>query len=182
MVDLRGGYLKSRLLRLQVGFLLAEGPGNSKEVPICLPQRLQVANDLLLESLTGKLVLTRAKEGILIQGCLRLVHARECDRCLEPFDHEYELSLAELFASPADANVSAFSVDVNGEIDLARLLREEALIEASYRSICRQGCRGLSAETGLNLNYESERHENEALEMEGAAIDPRLAVLKQLLE
>ncbi len=183
MVEARGGYLKSRLLRLQVGYLLAEGPGNFKEAPICLPQRLQVASDLLVDALTGRLVLTRTKEGILMQGSLRVRHARECDRCLETFDHELELSVAELFASPPDPKVSVFSVDSNGEIDLAPLLREEVLIEDSYRSVCRDDCRGLSAESGINLNYETEPQESEELQMEGgAAIDPRLAVLKQLLK
>ena len=179
----RGGYLKSRLLRLQVGYLLSEGPGNFKDVPIRLPQRLQVASDLLLDSLTGSLVLTRTKEGILMQGGLLVRHARECDRCLETFDHEFELSVAELFASPPDANISVFSVDSNGEIDLAPLLREEVLIEEGYRSVCREDCRGLSAESGINLNHETEPQESERLPMEGsAAIDPRLAVLKQLLK
>jgi len=174
-------YLKRRLLKLQVGFLLSEGPGNAKEVPICLPQRLQVDDDLFLESLAGNLVLTRTKEGILIQGTLAVSHARECDRCLEAFNHSFDLRIAELFASPPDANISAFSVDSNGEVDLAPLLREEVLIEESYRSYCRADCRGLSAETGVNLNYE--RESVAAMHVEGsAAIDPRLAVLKRLLD
>ena len=177
-----GSYLKKRLLRLQVGFLLSEGPGNSKEVPLQLSQRVQVDCDLFLESLTGFLVLTRTKEGILIQGTLTVSHARECDRCLEAFDHLFALNIAELFASPPDANISAFNVDSNGEIDLAPLLREEVLIEESYRTVCRDGCRGLSAETGVNLNHEQESHGAAVPSMDGgAAIDPRLAVLKQLL-
>lgn len=180
----RSSYLKRRLLRLQVGFLLSEGPGNSKDVPICLPQRLEVASDLYLESLTGNLVLTRTKEGILVQGILHVSHGRECDRCLEAFDHAYELSVAELFASPPDANISVFSVDSNGEIDLAPLLREEVLIEESYRTVCRADCRGLSAETGINLNHEEEGALVEAGRPGegGGAIDPRLAILQQLLK
>lgn len=183
MAGASSGYLKRRLLKLQVGFLLSEGPGNAKEVPMNLPRRIQVDDDLFLESLAGNLVLTRTKEGILVQGTLGLAHARECDRCLEAFHHAFNLCIAELFASPPDANISAFSVDSNGEIDLAPLLREEALIEESYRSFCRADCRGLSAETGVNLNYERETGADPLMQIEGsAAIDPRLAVLKQLLE
>lgn len=179
----RSSYLKRRLLRLQVGFLLSEGPGNSKAVPICLPQRVQVANDLDLESLAGSLVLTRTKEGILIQGALQVSLARECDRCLEAFDHAFELSVAELFASPSDANISVFSVDSNGEIDLAPLLREEVLIKESYRTVCRADCRGLSAETGINLNHEEESLVVAGPHFDGGeAIDPRLAILQQLLK
>ena len=179
----RGGYLHRRLLKLQVGYLLAEGPGNAKEVPICLPQRVHVVSDLFLESLTGRLILTRTKEGVLMQGTLRVSHARECDRCLDAFQHEFDLGIAELFAAPPDVNNSAFCVDSNGEIDLAPLLREEVLIEESYRTICRADCRGLSAASGINLNYEEESLAAAASQWDGnAAIDPRLAVLKQLLQ
>lgn len=182
MAGAGSGYLKRRLLKLQVGFLLAEGPGNSKDVPIRLPQRVQIDSELFLESLTGNLVLTRTKEGILIQGMLQLRNARECDRCLEAFDHVFELNIAELFASPPDGGISEFSVDSNGEIDLAPLLREEVLIEESYRSVCHDGCRGLSAETGINLNHEPETRAADNPQLDGRrAIDPRLAILKQLL-
>ena len=179
---LPGGYLKKRLLRIQVGYLLSEGPGNSRTIPITFSQRVQVADDLYLDALTGSLVLTRTKEGILAQGRLKVAHTRECDRCLEPFTHQFGLEVAELFALRSDADKSEFFIDSNGEIDLGPLLREEALIEASYRAVCRDGCRGLSATSGNNLNEMDESLELREAETEkGLAIDPRMAVLKQLL-
>ena len=183
MTATRKGYLNKKLLRIQVGFLLSEGPGNSREIPLGFPQRVQVDEDLYLESLTGNLVLTRTKEGILVQGTLSVSYESECDRCLELFESVSDVDLAELFAFPPDANKSVFSVDSNGEIDLAPLLREEVIIEESYRAVCRDDCRGLSAETGLNLNYERESHAEESPATDrGSAIDPRLAVLKTLLK
>ena len=177
------GYLNKKLLRIQVGFLLTEGPGNSREIPFVFPRRVQVEDDLYLDSLTGKLVLTRTKEGILVQGRLGFSHTRECDRCLEEFEGCADVELAELFAYPPDEIKSVFSVDSNGEIDLAPLLREEVLIEDSYRAVCRDDCRGLSAETGLNLNEEIEAQALADAEADrGGAIDPRLAVLKTLLK
>ncbi len=180
---MHSGYLKKRLLKLQVGFLLSEGPGTSREIPINFPQRVKVDQDLFLESLVGKLVLTRTKEGILIQGGLQVHHQRECDRCLEAFEHGFEVLIAELFASPPDASKSVFSVDSNGEVDLAPLLREEVIIEESYRAVCREDCLGLSVESGSNLNYATEVPMDELPGAEGnVGIDPRLAVLKQLLK
>lgn len=177
------GYLNKKLLRIQVGFLLTEGPGNSREMPFFFPRRVQVEDDLYLDSLTGNLILTRTKEGILMQGTLRFSLTRECDRCLEAFQGCADVELAELFAYPPDAIKSDFSVDSNGEIDLAPLLREEVLIEDSYRAVCRDDCRGLSAETGLNLNDTIEAQIEPSAEAERAdAIDPRLAVLKTLLK
>ena len=176
-------YLSKRLLKLQVGFLLTEGPGNSRDFPIELPQRIKVDRELFLESLSGALTMTRTKEGILAQGTLGIRHRRACDRCLDEFTHAFCLPVAELFASPADPGLSAFSVDSNGEIDLAELLREEVLIEESYRVVCRDQCRGLSAESGVNLNHESEVDSVASKDTgSSAALDPRLAVLKRLLD
>ena len=175
MKDLNNGYLSKRLLRLQVGFLLAEGPGSARAFPLDFPRRLQIDSELYVESLAGELLLTRAKDGILAQGQLRLRHLRQCDRCLDAFAHDFALDIAELFTSPPDAGKSDFSIDANGEMDLAPLLREELLIEASYRAVCRADCYGLSAATGDRLDAAAE------LAQEAGAIDPRLAVLKQLL-
>ncbi len=179
---LPGGYLKKRLLRIQVGYLLSEGPGNAKEIPITFSQRLQVDDELYLDALNGKLILTRTKEGILAQGALQVAHTRECDRCLDAFTHSFTLDVAELFAVHSDSNKSVFLIDSNGEIDLAPLLREEVLIEESYRAVCKDNCRGLTATSGNNLNEPGESASLPESEMEdGLAIDPRLAVLKQLL-
>ena len=182
MNSMQGSYLKRRLLKLQVGFLLSEGPGKSREFPIAFPQRVQVEIDLFLEALVGNLILTRTREGILIQGILQVSHTRVCDRCLDDFIHEFEVVVAELFASPADAIKSVFSVDSNGEIDLAPLLREEVLIDESYRAVCQAGCRGLSAASGLNLNDERDSEAAVRSESDGHKIDPRMAVLKKLLK
>ncbi|MYA94157.1 MAG: hypothetical protein F4Y30_12190 [Chloroflexi bacterium] len=176
-----GSYLNKRLLRLQVGFLLSAGPGACRTFPLDIPQRLQVDDDLFVESLAGELALTRAKDGVLLQGKLAISHLRECDRCLEPFEHRFELDIAELYALPSFVEKSIFRVDSNGEIDLAPLLREEALIEASYRAVCRDDCRGLSAETGDKLSVESDWAVANLAKAEAGAIDPRMAVLKQLL-
>ena len=173
-------YLNKRLLKFNVGFLLSEGPGSAREIPLHIPQRIKIDHELYLESLQGSLLLTRTKEGILAQGTVQIHHQRECDRCLEPMAHIFDVAVAELFASPPDADKSAFSVDGSGSIDLAPLLREEALIEIGYRVVCREGCRGLNAETGLNLNHETDAAAESP--PTDSAIDPRLAVLRRLLD
>ena len=176
-------YLNKRLLKLQVGFLLTEGPGNSKEFPIQIPQRVNIDEDLFLDALNGSLTLTRTKEGILVQGTMQACHQRECDRCLEEFVHKFAVPVAELFATPGDTEKSVFTVDSNGDIDLAMLLREEIIIEESYRVVCRDNCQGLSTESGVNLNHESETAIVDSQDLGSyAAYDPRLAILKQLLD
>lgn len=175
-------YLNKRLLKLNVGFLLSEGPGNSREMPIDIPERVQVDTDLYLESIQGMLVLTRTKEGMLAQGVLRVANMRECDRCLDEFLHEFDVPVEELFAFPADPDMTVFSVDSTGHINLGLLVREEVLIEESYRVICREDCRGLSAVTGINLNEQPDAVDEDDGIGEISDIDPRMAVLKQLLD
>lgn len=176
-------YLKKRLLKIQVGFLLTEGPGNSRQIALEIPQRVNVDHDLFLESLAGNLTLTRTKEGILVQGTLQVYHQRECDRCLDGFVHEFPIPVAELFAYPEDPEKSVFCVDSNGDIDLALLFREEVIIEESYRVTCRDNCRGLSAESGINQNHVSETAAVDSQDLGSyAVLDPRLSVLKQLLD
>jgi len=175
-------YLNKRLLKLNVGFLLSEGPGNSHLMPINIPERVQVDDDLYLESLAGELLLTRTKEGILGQGTLQVTNKRECDRCLDIFQHQFDVDVEELFAFPADIEKSVFSVDSTGYINLGVLLREEVLIEESYRVICKEDCQGLSIETGVNLNHEQENMDEVEIYDIDTSIDPRLAVLKQLLD
>ena len=177
---LHRSYLSKRLLRLQVGFLLSDGPGASRVFPLDFQQRLQIDDELFVESLCGKITLTRAKDGILLQGQLRASQLRDCDRCLDAFAHDYDLEMAELYAMPGQASKSDFHIDGNGEIDLAPLLREEALIEASYRAICSDDCRGLSAETGDKLGADANANAS-GMERAADAIDPRMAVLKKLL-
>ncbi len=175
-------YLSKRLLKINVGFLLSEGPGNSRVIPINIPERVQVDDELFLESLSGDMTITRTKEGILAQATLKAAVERECDRCLDEFVHVFDVPVEELFAFPADPENSVFSIDSTGDIDLALLLREEILIEEDYRVFCREDCKGLSAD-GVNLNYEDDVDEEvDNITVTDTPIDPRLAVLKQLLD
>ena len=177
-------YLSKRLLKLNVGFLLSEGPGNIRTVPITIPERVQVDDDLFIESLNGDMILSRTKEGVLAQATLQVAMKRECDRCLDEIVHIFDVPIEELFAFPADPDNSVLSIDSTGDIDLAVLLREEILIEESYRVFCRDDCKGLSAKNGVNLNREDDivDEEEEDMSVTDTPIDPRLAILKQLLD
>lgn len=171
-----GSYLNKRVLKINVGFLLSEGPGNARQMPFDVPSQVKVDDDLFLAWVKGDLMLTRTKEGILVQSELTVAHKRECDRCLEEFIHEFDIEIEELYAYPPDLSSAVFSVDSTGHLDLAPLLREEVLIEESYRVFCREDCKGLSTNTGVNLNAEDTSDE------EANPIDPRMAILKQLLD
>jgi len=100
----------------------------------------------------------------------------ECVRCLEPFDLPITLELEETFRLPGVGPKPdmTYAVNADGWLDLAPLLREQAWLAIPMKPLCSPDCRGLCPHCGANLNHESCTCEEEQ-------IDPRLALLKDLL-
>ncbi|MDX2136685.1 MAG: DUF177 domain-containing protein [Chloroflexota bacterium] len=165
------GYVGHRVLKLNVGFLLAAGPGHDHETTLNIP-KVRVAEDVDLDYLTGTLRLTRTQEGVLVQGTLHAGYEVECLRCLDTVQHDEPFVVEELYAYPATAT-SEFSIEEDGILDIAPLVRAEVLIGNEHGVLCKEDCKGLCPECGVNLNHEPDHmHEEE--------IDPRFAALKAL--
>jgi uncharacterized protein len=166
-----------RLLRLQVGFLLKEGAGYSREVSIDIPGSF-VAEDTNLSNLNGTLRLTRTPQGVLLQGTLAASIAAECVRCLSPAELPFEVSFSDLFLNPntADPDPETYHViDEGGFIDLTPIVREEAILAMPIQPLCSPDCKGLCPECGTNLNTGT-------CDCEQERFDPRLAPLRALLD
>jgi uncharacterized protein len=69
---------------------------------------------------------------------------------------------------------SGLFVPEDGRLNLAPLIREEMLLSIPISPVCMSDCKGLCPICGENLNETTCNHEDEV-------IDPRLAVLKSLL-
>ena len=102
-------------------------------------------------------------------------HGR-CDRCLGAFEKAYDVPLEHtLVATLEDEENDDYILLDQYQLDLADLTLADILLELPYKSLCREDCRGLCPVCGKNLN-------------EGLcgctrkSVDPRLAVLGQLLE
>lgn len=169
----QGGYVSNRVLKINVGFLLTSGPGHNHETAFDAPA-VRVSDDLTLDYLRGDLRLSRTAEGILVQGKLETGIPGECYRCLDDVTINVTVDIEELYAYPASA-AAAFSIEEDGILDIAPLLREEVLIDSSRGLLCRPDCKGLCPECGTNWNKATCRCAEEA-------IDPRLAGLKKFLE
>jgi uncharacterized protein len=166
-------YVSNRVLKINVGFLLSDGPGHSRDMTFDVPT-VRVSEDVTLQYLKGDLRISRTKEGLLLQGAFAGGVEDECSRCLEPVQRAIDIDMEELVAYPTPIGTE-FSVSDDGILDLAPLIRAETLIEASRGVLCRPDCKGLCPECGTNLNYETCHCHDED-------IDPRLAKLKQLLK
>lgn len=174
MSNSTNGYISSRVLKLNVGFLLTSGPGHSHDSQIDFP-RVYVSEDLTLNYVHGPLRLSRTKEGILLQARLETSAPDECYRCLDSIDHVLTLELEELYANHAGLEEAAFRIQDDAILDMGPLLREEVLIGKSRRTLCREDCRGLCPQCGANLNHVT-------CSCEVDEIDPRMAELKRLLD
>ncbi len=165
------GYIGNRVLKLNVGFLLAAGPGHIHQTSLDIPV-IRVSEDTDLEYLRGTLRLSRTQEGVLVQGDLHAGFEDVCARCLETVMRDEVLQLQELYAHPP-SDMTEFSIDEDGILDLAPLLREEILIAAEHNVLCREDCKGLCMDCGANLNEEECGCPEDD-------IDPRFAQLKAL--
>lgn len=146
----QNGYVHSRILKFQMGYLLNEGKGHSSETALDVP-RLKVAEDLIINHLSGSLRFNRVTRGILVQGQLSTSLYAECNRCLDEALVTLDVLIEELFVYPPEPGAE-FSVGEDGILDLAPLLREEIILDTPIGILCKPDCAGLCPNCGHNLN------------------------------
>jgi uncharacterized protein len=170
--NIQTGFINNRILKIQVGFLLSEGAGQSRDFEFDVPQALRVADDMMLDYLHGTLHLSRTSRGILVQGTLDTRFDSECARCLDNTLVSLQVPIEELFVYPSEPDAELV-VPEDGNLDLAPLLREEIITNTPIGILCKSDCAGLCPNCGQNLN-------DGPCGCESEDIDPRLAALKAL--
>ncbi len=166
-------YVNNRILKINVGFLLVEGVGQSRDTELDVPIPVRVSDDLMLNGLHGTLHLSRNSRGVLVEGTLATQLHTDCARCLEDATIPVEIDLQELYVYPPEPGVP-FVVADDGNLDLAPLIREEAIVSTPQIALCRPDCAGLCPNCGANLN-------EGPCGCDPEPIDPRMAALSQLL-
>lgn len=164
-----------QLFRLNVGFVAHEQVGYSREFVFESIPRVWL-DDLELRGVEGQVRVTRTPQGLLFQVMLSATTPAECVRCLSPFDQPLRVLFTELYAfSVRGMTESGLLYPETGIVDLGPLVREYMLLELPIKPLCRPDCRGLCPVCGANQNEGLCRHEP-------TDIDPRLAVLRSLLD
>jgi len=162
-------------LRLNVGFVVAQSAGFSRDISFDFPQ-INIPPDLHLSGLTGVARVTRTPQGILLQVAFKTLISLECVRCLNSFQQTLNIDFTELYAfSQRYVTDSGLIMPETGIIDLGPVLREYILLEIPISPLCRPDCKGLCPICGNNLNESTCNHEADS-------VDPRLASLKSLLD
>lgn len=163
----------SDLLRLNVGFIIRETVGYSRDFPIDIPA-IHLPPDLDLSDLKGSIRVTRTAQGLLVQANLQASIPAECVRCLEDTRVVLEVDFTDLYAfKPDSVTESGLLLPESGKIDLAPIVREEFLLAVPIGPVCRLDCKGLCPICGENLNQDPEhRHDD--------PVDPRLSILDEI--
>jgi uncharacterized protein len=123
----------------------------------------------------------RSGDDLWFSGTLRSELVGQCGRCLEeyplPLVREFSLMLSPGRGLDREQELTADELSASfyneEEVDLSALVHEETLLALPSRPLCREDCRGLCSQCGINLNVES-------CECRSVWKDPRLAVLSNL--
>ncbi|HEX4209580.1 MAG TPA: DUF177 domain-containing protein [Candidatus Binataceae bacterium] len=122
----------------------------------------------------------RAGTELFFEGELTAMTAASCARCAEEFvmpsvrSFRYILVPQALVSSSEergdDLEFATYSGD---EVDLAPLIQEQVLLALPTRPLCKEDCRGLCPQCGINLN----EHQ---CDCRAGQLESRLAVLRTL--
>ena len=122
----------------------------------------------------------RAGTELFFEGELTATMAASCARCAEEFvtpsarSFRYILVPRALVSSDGERGDDLeFSVYDGDEVDLTPLVQEQVLLALPTRPLCKEDCRGLCPQCGINLN----EHQ---CDCRSGQFDTRLAVLRTL--
>ena len=163
------------LLRLNVGFIIHQTVGYSRDFPFEVTS-IHLPPDLDLTDLNGVARVTRTAQGLLLQAKMHASVRAECVRCLTEFWQPLEIDFTELYAfSPNSVTESGLILPENGKLDLAPVVREEMILAVPISPLCKPDCKGICPICGENRNETFCVHEDEN-------IDPRLDTLRSLFD
>ena len=124
----------------------------------------------------------KIKDAVFVEGSLDTIIETDCSLCLEkaqiPVSSRFHYTFVPRQADVEDEKeLTAEDMDVEyyveETIDLDPLILEQIILQIPMRVVCRETCRGLCPQCGINLNTTS-------CTCSGKIIDERLSVLKNL--
>lgn len=109
--------------------------------------------------------------GIAVRGRVRCPWTGRCRRCSREVTGTVEVAVDERYVEASRADDEAYRYE-GDTIDLAPLVHDAVFLELPLTPLCRDDCRGLCVQCGVDLN-------DEACECR-APVDPRWAKLAEL--
>ena len=138
----------------------------------------------LLQPVEATLHFLRAPTEVWVRGRVSSVLQLNCSRCSEPFSFPVHEDFTVRYRGPLTGGgeeehalgVEELDVDFLHEdlVDVKELIRENILLALPVKPLCREGCRGLCPQCGMNLNEGTCR-------CPSGSPDPRWRSLERLL-
>jgi uncharacterized protein len=147
--------------------------------------------ELLADALDGKrprafhaaVTVRKEETRIFIDGTLELALDLVCARCLAEVSFQTRSAIQAVLLTE-EIEPDDESLEIEGsqldesflegdEVDLAELIREQALLVMPDKALCRDDCKGICPGCGAELN-------DEACTCTVTAVDPRMAALADL--
>ena len=123
----------------------------------------------------------RSGHAVAVDGRIKTRVKLECDRCLKPVERPVSADFSLEYITGADYESSSvavlseeeMSVSVfDGEsIDVDEIVKEQILLAVPARTLCREDCKGICPECGIDLNTGQ-------CNCAAEDVDPRWAALK----
>jgi uncharacterized protein len=166
-------------MQINVAQLLKEGTGATRSYDI---DGTVCSDDNQEYHTKGKVGLTRAARGILVQGAFTCRTQLACSRCLDSLDHSSEVRVEEMFypsidilsglpVSLPDDDTSTFMINEHHILDMSEMIRQYCLLALPMKPLCRVDCAGLCPECGANLNEKQCHCERRARTALAAALE-----------
>ena len=106
----------------------------------------------------------------------RYDYSRSCDRCTEQFvRREQKTFVHRLAQTLVDEGNDDYIETPDFTVELDEVVISDILLDLPQKNLCRSDCKGLCPKCGHNLN-------SGKCECEGKTVDPRLEILKQLMD
>lgn len=134
---------------------------------------------------TGRVHLLRTHQGLLLSATIRVQTEAECGRCLADISRQSVIALEEeCFPTvdpstgrrvfPPDLAEGVLHIDYSQMLDLSDVLRQYLLTSEPLKVLCREDCKGICPECGVDLNVD-------VCKCGQAQVDPRWGALADLL-
>jgi uncharacterized protein len=173
------------MLAFNVAQLLKEGTGASRQRELSGELRNIDDNSPEPVRVEGRVHLVVTPEGVLAMGEATMTLRQTCRRCLESTDATVTIEIEEEFYPTIDIETGRQAsmehddepellIDEHHILDLTEVLRQYAIAQTLEPGYCRADCKGLCPVCGVNRNLET-------CTCETQQVDPRLAILAQLL-
>ncbi len=134
-------------------------PGGRTELPLDEEIALQWAEGRPDRArLVGTLTVDNLEGRVLVSGQVQAAGMAVCSRCLADFDFTWDVEISCMVLRDPESEEGRDDSMVlhqrSGEVDLDEVCRESAVLGYPLTVVCGEGCKGICAGCGRNLNQE----------------------------